>query len=59
MTTKLLAKGRKQSLAKMHLPSHIDRVLTDEFVEKFEAPLQNPDCRAALVETIMVKEAPA
>lgn len=57
MTTKMMS-NRKSSLEKMHSPIHAERVLTDDFVEKFSAPIRLPNFNDALVETVMAKEAP-
>ena len=57
MVTKMTG-NRKKSLGSMHLPVHADRVLTDEFVEKFAAPTRLPNFHVALLETVMAKEAP-
>eukprot|EP00536_Pseudo-nitzschia_multiseries_P003625 jgi/Psemu1/302059/fgenesh1_kg.56_\ len=57
MTTKMMA-NRKQSMAKMHLPIHAERVLTDDFVEKFAVATRLPNFNSALVDTVMAKEAP-
>uniref|UniRef100_A0A7S4ATG7 AB hydrolase-1 domain-containing protein n=1 Tax=Pseudo-nitzschia australis TaxID=44445 RepID=A0A7S4ATG7_9STRA len=57
VTAKLMT-DRKQSLAKFHHPAHAERVLTDDLVEHFVAPTRLPNFNAALVETVMAKEAP-
>ena len=54
MVQKMMA-DRKSSLARMHRP---DYVLTDSFVEKFAAPTRLPNFHEALLEGIMVEEAP-
>ena len=57
ITTKLMA-NHKQSMAKLHHPDHAKRVLTDDLVEYFVVPTRLPNFNAALVETVMAKEAP-
>lgn len=57
MATKMTA-DRKKSLSRMHHPMHIDKILTDEFVQLFAAPTRLPNFHAALVETVVAKEAP-
>ena len=49
---------RRAGLEKMHLPVHAERVLTEDFVEKFSAPTRLPKFLDALVETVMAKEDP-
>lgn len=49
---------RRGSMEKMHLPDHAERVLTEDFVEKFAAPTRLPGFFDALVETVMVVETP-
>lgn len=49
---------RKKSLSRMHHKDHIDRVLTDDFVQEFAAPTLLPNFHTALVETIVAKEPP-
>ena len=55
---KKMTSDRKKSLARMHQPHHGERVLTDDFVGLFEAPTRLPGFQAALVETVVAKEAP-
>lgn len=57
MVSNLIA-NRRKGLARYHLQENIERILTDDFIEKFVAPSRLPGYKHAMVETIVAKEDP-